>query len=32
MRRNDRLKPHPLTAALLAIAAMGVHSMASAGL
>lgn len=32
MRRNDRFKPQPLTAALLAIAAMGVHSMASAEL
>ncbi len=32
MRRNDRFKPHPLTAALLAIAAMGVHAMASAEL
>lgn len=32
MRRNDRFKPHPLTAALLAIAAMGVPSMASAEL
>lgn len=32
MRRNDRFKPHPLTAALLAIATLGVHAMASADL
>ena len=32
MRRNDRFKPHPLTAALLAIAALGAHSMAAADL
>ncbi|MCQ4318389.1 ExeM/NucH family extracellular endonuclease [Stutzerimonas zhaodongensis] len=32
MRRNDRFKPHPLTAALLAIATLSVHSMASADL
>lgn len=32
MRRNERFKPHPLTAALLAIATLSVHSMASADL
>lgn len=32
MRRNDRFKPHPLTAALFVIATLGVHSMASADL
>lgn len=32
MRRNLRFKPHPLTAALLAIAALSAHSMASADL
>lgn len=32
MRRNDRFKPHPLTAALLSIATLGVHAMASADL
>lgn len=32
MRRNVRFKPHPLSAALLAVAALGAHSMASADL
>lgn len=32
MRRNDRFMPHPLSAALLAIATLGAHSMASADL
>jgi predicted extracellular nuclease len=32
MRRNDRFLPHPLSAALLAIATLGAHSMASADL
>lgn len=32
MRRNDRFKPHPLAAALLAIATLSAHSMASADL
>lgn len=32
MRRNVRFTPHPLSAALLAVAALGAHSMASADL
>lgn len=32
MRRNDRFKPHPLAVALLAIATLSAHSMASADL
>ncbi len=32
MRRNARFKPHPLSAALLAIASLGVSSMAAADL
>jgi hypothetical protein len=32
MRRNDRFNPHPLAAALLAIATLSAHSMASADL